>query len=74
MAANRELSPRERQIRSNIRNAYFAENQEVLERELDRRREREDRLAVMFLQELINERQKEFDDVQAMRMDTVDML
>jgi len=74
MAATRELNPRERQIRSNIRNAYFCEDQVTLEKALERFQDREDKLSERFVRELLDERQKEYDDAQAMRMDTIDMM
>lgn len=75
---SRPLNDRERMIRSNIRNAFFAESQETIEQEVERRRDREDFLAVRFLNELLEESfaeyLKEYELKMATRMDTDDML
>ena len=52
---NRPLSPSERVLRMNVRNAFLVATQEELENEIERRTDREDFLAVRFLKELKNE-------------------
>ena len=49
---SRLLTNNERNIRSNIRNAFFCESIETIENEIERRLDREDMLAVRFLREL----------------------
>ena len=50
-----QLTNQQRQIRSNIRNAYFCEDVETIESEIERRTDGEDFLAVRFLRELKEE-------------------
>lgn len=54
-----QISNHERQIRANVRNAYFAESSAVIKQELDRRQARNDLLVVKFLRELLDENKQD---------------